>query len=103
MSQQGRQKKRLGSRSLVFEGGKIGLVTGGDFRSYTNFSMEVVHAVKAPDNAPVLLFGFVYRVRRSANGKRRYITCGLVFASPGVSFPALRRSPDISRKSCAIF
>ena len=65
--------------------------------------MEVGHAVKAPDNAPVLLFGFVYRVRRSANGKRRYITYGLVFASPGVSFPALRRSPDISRKSCAIF
>ena len=61
--------------------------------------MEAVHAVKAPDNAPVLLFCFVYRVRRSADEKQRYITCVLALASPGASFPTLHRNPDMLPKT----
>ena len=67
------REKRTGNkknRTLVVEGGEIGIITGGEFQSYTNFSMEVVCAVKSPDDVSLPMFGFVYRIRRSTDGER---------------------------------
>ena len=74
LQKQRQPRQRLGSRTLVVEGGEIGMVTSGDFQSYTNFSMEIVHAVRSPDHATLILFGFVYRIRRSTDGEQRLVS-----------------------------
>ena len=53
-------------RSLVVQGGEIGTVTYGHFQSYTNFSMEIVHAVSSPKDVRPTLFGYVYAVKTSS-------------------------------------
>ena len=57
-TQKDRREQSL-HRSLVVQGGEIGTVTHGHFQSYTNFSMEIVHAVSSPKGAKSL-FGYVY-------------------------------------------
>ena len=57
---QGKSSGKRQSRSLVVQGGEIGMVINGSFQSYTNFSMpEIVHSVRSPEGAPSL-FGYVY-------------------------------------------
>ena len=54
-------KKR--TRELIVRDGSVGILKeGGLFQPYTNFCVEVFHAVKSPAGAPTL-FGYVYTVR----------------------------------------
>ena len=61
--------------SLVVQGGEISTVTYRHFQRYTNFSMEIVHAVSSPkDIKPTLamsmqlrrLLGFASEIMHSA-------------------------------------
>ena len=63
---QGKSSGKRQSRSLVVQGGEIGMVINGSFQSYTNFSMpEIVHSVRSPEGAPSL-FGYVYSIKTSS-------------------------------------
>ena len=73
LQKQRQPRQWLGSWTLVVEGGEIGMVTSGDFQSYTNFFMEIVHTVRSPDHATLILFGFVYHIRRSTDGEQRLV------------------------------
>ena len=60
------------NRTLVVESGEIGIMSGGEFQTLTNFSMKILYAVKSPDGAKVPRFGFVYRVTRATDQEDRY-------------------------------
>lgn len=68
---QGKSSGKRQSRSLVVQGGEIGMVINGSFQSYTNFSMEIVHSVRSPEGAPSL-FGYVYSIKTSSGIQRYY-------------------------------
>lgn len=57
--------KRQCHRSLVVQNGEIGVMKEGEFQGYTNFTMEVVHAVKSPSVCTRFpaLYGFVYSIK----------------------------------------
>ena len=60
--------------TIVVEGGEKGVVLAEfSMQSYTNFSMEIVHALRSPENATHVLFGFVYRVCQSTDGEQRSV------------------------------
>ena len=59
-------------KAVVVQGGEIGILAGGRFVSYTNFSVEIVHAVTSPKDACISLSGFVYFVKTS-DGVGRYV------------------------------
>ena len=52
-------------KTVVVQDGEIGILCGGRFISYTNFSAEVVHAVTSTRDASISLSGFVYFVKTS--------------------------------------
>ena len=72
-----KSRRELGGRSLVVQGGEIGLTTrAGNFQSYTNFSMEIEHGVSSPKDLPTM-FGYVYCVKTSS-GIQRFVSFILI-------------------------
>ena len=59
------KEKESRDKRVVTKDGEIGILKNGTFQSYTNFSMEVVHAVRSPPGASVTLFGHVYLIKSS--------------------------------------
>ena len=57
-------------KGLVVQDGEIGVIRGGEFESHTNFTIEILHAVRSPEKAPLRMLGFVYKIR-STDGVER--------------------------------
>lgn len=58
------------ARGLVVKDFEIGTLSNKQFQSYTNFSMEIAHAVSSPKGCKPTLFGYVYCIK-SSSGQHR--------------------------------
>ena len=69
-SQKNQRKKERTQRNLVVKDNEIGLVSHGEFQAFTNFSIDIVHAVSSPKGAQPTMFGYIYAIQ-SSSGQRR--------------------------------
>ena len=53
------------NRSLVTQDGELGMMRNREFTSYTNFSMEIAHAVQSSPVEAVPTYGFVFSIKTS--------------------------------------
>ena len=53
------------NRCLVTQDGELGMMRDREFTSYTNFSMEIAHAVQSSPVEAVPTYGFVFSIKTS--------------------------------------
>lgn len=72
VSQKNHRKERT-QRSLIVKDSEIRLVTHEEFQSYTNFSMDIVHAVSSPKDVQPTKFGYIYTIKTSSGQQRELL------------------------------
>ena len=70
MSQRTARPVQSRPKGLIVQDSEIGVIRGGEFESHTNFTVEILHAIRSPEKAPLRMLGFAFMIK-STDGVQR--------------------------------